>query len=219
MWWGERLLAIIATPNIAFILLILGFYGVLFELYSPGWGIPGTVGVICLVVGFFALSVLPVNIVGLLLILIALALFIAEAFVVSFGALTIGGITCLILGGLMLVDSPIGFPRISFSVVIGTSLATAAITVFLLSRVIRSHRAPIQVGAETMAGTTAIAQDAFQPEGTRYKGSVRIHGEIWTGFSSTPVGAGQKVIVEGINGLNLEVRPESREAEAGPRVA
>jgi membrane-bound serine protease (ClpP class) len=219
MWWGERLLAIIANPNIAFLLLVLGFYGLLFELYSPGWGVPGTVGVICLVVGFFALSVLPVNIVGLMLILIALALFIAEAFVVSFGALTIGGITCLILGGLMLVDSPIGFPRISFSVVIATSLATAAITVFLLGRVMRSHRTPVQMGAETMVGTTAIAQDAFQPEGQRYKGFVRIHGEIWSGISPTPVAAGETVIVERISGLNLDVRPESRDAIADPKVA
>jgi membrane-bound serine protease (ClpP class) len=92
MWWGERLLAILANPTLALLLLMLGFYGVLFELYTPGWGIPGTIGAICLVLGFFALAVLPINVVGLVLIGIALALFVAEVFVTSFGVLTMGGL-------------------------------------------------------------------------------------------------------------------------------
>jgi membrane-bound serine protease (ClpP class) len=160
-----------------------------------------------------------VNIVGLMLIFIALALFVAEAFVVSFGVLTIGGIACLILGGLMLVDSPIGFPRISLSAVVATALATAGISVFLLGRIISSHRTPVQVGAETMPGTVAVVPEAFQPEGSRYKGFLHIHGEIWTAVSSSPVSAGERVRLDAIKGLNLEVTPEHGDDEAGQTAA
>jgi membrane-bound ClpP family serine protease len=94
------------------LVLIVVFYGILFELYTPGWGVGGTVGVICLVLGFFAMSVLPINYVGLALIVIALTMFVAEAFVPSYGFLTLGGVVCLVLGGVMLVDSPAGFMHV-----------------------------------------------------------------------------------------------------------
>ncbi len=104
MWWGERLLCVISDPNVALVLMLFGFYGVLFEMYSPGWGVAGTLGVVSLVLAFFGLSVLPINYAGLALIAIAMALFVAEAFVTSFGALAVGGIVCLILGGTMLIE-------------------------------------------------------------------------------------------------------------------
>jgi membrane-bound serine protease (ClpP class) len=124
MWWRDRVLSAIANPNLAFLLLIFGFYGILLELYTPGWGVGGTIGVICLVLAFFALAVLPVSYVGLALMAIGLALFVAEAFVTSYGVLSIGGVVSMTLGGLMLVDSPAGFLRVSPLVVLPVALAT-----------------------------------------------------------------------------------------------
>ncbi len=185
MWWGERLLAVIANPNLAVLLLLFGFYGILFEFYTPGWGVPGTVGIICLVLGFFALSILPVNYVGLALIVIALALFVAEAFVPSFGLLTTGGVVCLIFGGLMLVDSPIGFIRVSPWVIVPIALATAAITFFLVGSILKAHRVPLQTGSEAMAGTEAVAVEDFTLAGDKYAGLVRTHGELQMRFLQT----------------------------------
>jgi membrane-bound serine protease (ClpP class) len=207
MLWGERLLAVIANPNLAVLLLIFGFYGILFEFYSPGWGVAGTVGIICLVLGFFALAVLPVNYVGLALIAIALALFVAEAFVPSFGFLTIGGVVCLILGGLMLVDSPVGFIRVSPWVIVPVALATAAITFFLVASILKAHRVPAQTGAEVMARAEAIAEEDFIPAEDRYAGFVRLRGELWRAVSQTPVAAGQRLEIRGREGLTLSVSP------------
>jgi membrane-bound serine protease (ClpP class) len=207
MWWGERVLAVLANPTLAFLLLIFGFYGILFELYTPGWGVGGTVGVICLVLGFFAMSILPINYVGLALLAIGLALFVAEAFVTSFGFLTLGGVICLILGGVMLVDSPAGFMRIPLWTLIPVALATAAITFFLVGSILKSQRAPLQTGSETMTGAEAIADEAFVSEGDHYSGLVRTHGELWKAESETPVSAGDELMIERREGLTLHVRP------------
>ena len=212
MWWGERLLALLANPTIAFLLLIFGFYGILFELYTPGWGVGGTVGIICLVLGFFALSILPINYVGLTLIVIALALFVAEAFVPSFGFLTVGGVICLILGGVMLVDSPAGFMRISLWMIIPVALATAAITVFLVGSIVKSHRAPVRTGSEGMVEAEATADEDFVSDNSRYRGRVRTHGELWNAISDMPVRAGDALEVTGRDGLTLYVQPAPRPA-------
>jgi membrane-bound serine protease (ClpP class) len=212
MWWGERVLALLANPTLAFLLLIFGFYGILFELYTPGWGVGGTVGIICLVLGFFAMSVLPINYVGLALIAIALALFVAEAFVTSFGFLTLGGVICLILGGVMLVDSPAGFMRIPLWTLIPVALATAAITFFLAGSILKAHRAPLLTGSETISGTKAVADEAFVAAGELYTGLARTHGELWKAVSTTPIAAGDKLIVESREGLTLRVRPDLRQS-------
>ncbi|MBX3277147.1 MAG: nodulation protein NfeD [Acidobacteria bacterium] len=207
MWWGEQLLSALANPTLAFLLLMFGFYGILFELYTPGWGASGTVGVICIVLGFFALAVLPINYVGLVLIVIALAMFLAEAFVVSYGFLTLGGIICLVMGGLMLVDSPVGFMRIPLWTLIGTATATAGITFFLVGSILRARRAPVQTGAETLSGWTAAADEDFRKEGEIYRGRVLAHGELWSAVSRSPIAAGQPVEIEDRRGLTLNVRP------------
>lgn len=207
MWWGERVLALLANPTIAFLLLIFGFYGILFELYTPGWGVGGTVGVICLVLGFFALSVLPINYVGLALIAIALTMFVAEAFVPSYGFLTLGGVICLILGGFMLVDSPAGFMRISLWTLVPVALATAAITVFLVGSIVKSHRAPVRTGSEAMVHAEATADEDFVGDGSRYRGRVETHGELWSAVSDMPVRAGDALQVARRDGLTLHVQP------------
>jgi membrane-bound serine protease (ClpP class) len=206
MWWGERLLGVLANPNLAFLLLLFGFYGILFELYTPGWGVAGTLGIICLVLGFFALAVLPINYVGLALIAVALALFVAEAFVTSYGFLTVGGVACLILGGLMLVESPVGFQRISLWLLIPVALATAAVTVFLAGSIVRAQRSKTQTGGEALVGTEAMAVDVFAQKDEQYTGTVRAHGELWRAISITPVAAGQILHIRDRQGLTLLVR-------------
>ena len=215
MWWGEQLLAVISNPNVAVLLMVFGFYGILFEFYSPGWGVAGTLGVICLLLAFFGMAVLPINHVGLALILAALALFVAEAFVVSFGALTVGGIVCLILGGLMLVDSPPGFLRVSLAVLVPIAVSTALITLFLVGNIVKTHRLPVYTGDQGLEDAEAEALDDFAPVDGHYRGTVRIHGELWTALGPEPVSAGQRVTVQRREGLSLLVRPKGPTTRAG----
>lgn len=210
MWWGERLLSVISSPNIAFLLLVLGFYGLLFEFYTPGWGVAGTLGAICILLGFFGLAFLPVNYAGLGLLLLGLGLFVAEAFVHSFGALTLGGLTCVILGGLMLIDSPGGLLRVSAMVVVPVACATALIAFFLVGSVVKAHRARVQTGTETLAGTEASATRAFEPDEDVFRGTVWVHGELWQATAREPVEEGDQVRVEGRDGLTLLVKPAER---------
>jgi len=207
MWWGESLLATISNPSVAFLLLILGFYGILFEIYTPGWGVGGTLGIVCLLLGFFALAILPVNYTGLALIVLALGLFVAEAYVTSFGSLTLGGCICLILGGLMLVDSPAGFLRVSWSVILPIAAATALITIFLVSRIAKAHRARVLTGGESLSGERVAVQEAFTGGEEEYRGTVFVHGEYWQAISSEPVPAGARVEIADVRGLTLLVKP------------
>lgn len=213
MWWGEALLAVISSPNVAFLLLIFGFYGILFELYTPGWGVSGTLGIVCIVLAFLAMAVLPVNSVGLALIGLALAMFVAEAFVTSFGFLTIGGVACLVLGGLMLVDSPEGFMRVSLGAVLPVAFATAAVTTFLVGSVVRAHRRGAVTGSEGLVGERAVAANAFVAGPRGYTGTVRTHGELWRAASSHPVAAGDVVDVTAMEGLTLQVGDPAERAE------
>jgi membrane-bound serine protease (ClpP class) len=207
MWWGERILAVISNPNVAFLLMIFGFYGILFELYTPGWGVAGVLGVVCLVLAFFGLAILPISYVGLALIGIAMALFLAEAFVTSFGFLTIGGVICMVIGGVMLVDSPAGFMRVSLRIIIPFALATAAVTFFLVSKIIQAKRAPPQMVGGRMVTADAVAVEGFESDGELYRGWVRARGELWRSISSSPVAAGQRLEVQTRDGLTLIVQP------------
>jgi membrane-bound serine protease (ClpP class) len=206
MWWGERFLAVISNPNVVMFLMLFGVWGILFELNSPGWGVGGTLGVICLVLGFFGLSVLPVNYVALALIVIGLAMFVAEAYVTSFGTLTLGGIICLILGGTMLVDSPTGFIRVSLSVIVPIAVATGAISVFLLSRIVKAYRGRVQTGSEGLLDREAVAREKFTADNGQFAGLVFVHGEIWKARSPTPIKEGENVTVVNRDGLLLDVQ-------------
>lgn len=207
IWWGERVLTMIAQPNVALLLMIFGFYGILFELYSPGWGISGTLGVVCIVLALFGLAVLPVNYLGLALIAIALGLTVAEVFVTSYGALAVAGAVCLVVGGIMLVDSPSGFARVSLSVVLPISVATVAITLLLVSGIVRSHRAPVQTGGEGLMGRTGRVISDFRRQNDAFRGTVAIHGERWRAVSQQPLKADDRCEVTGREGLTLRVAP------------
>lgn len=205
MWWGEKLLAVISNPNVAMLMLMFGVYGILYELYSPGWGVSGTLGVVSLVLAFFGLSVLPINYAGLALVAVALALFAAEAFVTSYGALTVGGIACLILGGTMLVDTPHEFLRVSQSVLIPIAIGTGLIVVFLLSSVVKSQHSRVRTGGEAMIGLLGTAPEEFLQHNGHYEGQVAVRGEIWRAMCSHPVSSGQKIKVEDRQGLTVIV--------------
>jgi membrane-bound serine protease (ClpP class) len=206
MWWGDRILAVLSNPNVALILLIFGFYGILFELYTPGWGVAGVLGVVSISLAFLGLAILPINSVGLVLIAVALALFLAEVFVTSFGALTIGGIFCLILGGIMLVDSPAGFTGVSLQVLIPIAVATGGITFFLVSRIVKTFRRGVQTGSEEMVGKMAHAVDDFAQDHEQWIGTIQTHGELWNAVASTAITKGQSVEILSRDGLSLTIR-------------
>jgi len=205
MWWGERVLTLIAQPNVAFLLMMFGFYGILFEFYSPGWGVSGTFGTICILLGLFGLSVLPVNYLGLALLMTSIALLTAEVFVTSYGALAVAGTICMVFGGSMLVDSPSGFARVSLSVLLPLAGATAVITLVLVSGIVRSLRSPVQTGGEGLIGDEAVADETFAQDDGVFRGAVRIHGERWRAVSEQPLQSGETCQVSGRDGLLLFV--------------
>jgi membrane-bound serine protease (ClpP class) len=205
MSFGEKLMNVISDPNIAYILLILGFYGIFFELYNPGAIVPGVVGVIAMILGFYALNTLPINYAGLALILFGIVLFLLEIKITSYGILTIGGIISLALGSSMLIrpDTTFAFPGIAGSIIITTTLVTASFFLFIVGMGMRAQRRKPFIGAESLSGETAIAVDDLEPDG-----SVHLHGEIWKAeLVSGAVKAGEKVRVIEMKDLILYVEP------------
>jgi len=201
MSWRDRLLEIISNPTIAYILLMLGIYGIFFELSSPGAILPGVVGGIFLILAFYALQMLPVNYAGLALILFAIILFIAEIKVVSHGLLAVGGVISLFLGSLMLFRSPVEYMRVSLSVIIPAVLVSAAFFIFAVTRAINARLKKPTTGMEGLLGEVGIASTLIAPEG-----KVSIHGEFWNAMSDQNIEKGEKVQVIGVKNLKLNVK-------------
>lgn len=204
--FADKVLGVIAHPNIAFLLFLAGIVGLGFELTHPGAVFPGVVGAVSLLLGLFALSVLPVNYVGILLMLLAVVFFVLEVKVTSYGLLTIAGLVSFVLGSIILIDSPIPALRVSLSIIIPTALLLAAVVIFLLTRVVRSHRASPITGTEGLVGEQGKAVRTLDPEG-----KVFVHGEYWDAVARTTIAAGAKVRVVRVAGDRLEVE----EAEPG----
>ncbi|MBI3014697.1 MAG: nodulation protein NfeD [Candidatus Tectomicrobia bacterium] len=196
----QKILALLSDPNIAYMLLLLGMYGIFFELTSPGAIFPGVIGGISIILALYALQALPVNYAGLLLILLALGLFIAEIKVTSHGLLTMGGIVSMVFGSLMLINSDAPFLRISLSIIIPAALLTAAFFTFLLTLALKAQRRVAVSGAEGLINLIGTAQGPIQPTG-----KVFVHGELWDARSSEPIQPGQKVRVVKMEGLRLTV--------------
>lgn len=207
MGWDQGFLAALANPNLAFVLLLVGVYAIIFEFFSGGIGVAGILGAVCVILAFVGLAMLPLSLGGLALVVVGIGLLVAEAFVTSFGLLTLGGVACLILGGVMLVDSPPGFARVSTAVVVPVSIATGVVTAFLIGRTLRAHRAPVRTGAEALIGEVATAPETFVADGERYRGRVLLHGEYWTALSEAPVAAREEVTLYHRDGLVLWVHP------------
>ncbi len=197
----QRFLATIAHPNIAYILMTLGGLGLYFELSNPGAILPGVVGGICLILAFFALSVLPVNYAGIALIVLALIFFIAEIKVVSFGLLTVAGVISLIIGSLMLFKSPDPAIRVSLDVILSVALFAAVVVGFLTFMVVRAHKQQVRTGSEGLINERGIARSDLDP-----RGKVFVHGEIWDAESEDAVKSGDPIAVEAVEGMLLRVR-------------
>ncbi len=202
----ERILAILTNPNVAYILLILGFYGLFFELSHPGSVLPGVAGLISLILAFYAFQTLPVNYAGLLLILLAMILFLAEIKVQSHGLLGLGGAVSLILGSIMLFDRSVDFLRISWWT-LGTVLgATLLFFLVLLAKAVQAQRRRPVTGAEGLVGLVGEVQRPIQPP---QEGLVLVHGELWRARSRQPLHRGQRVRVVQVEGLVVWVEPLS----------
>ena len=208
MGFIEKLLNIISDPNIAYILLMLGFYGLMFELYNPGSIFPGVVGVICLILAFYSLHTLPINYAGLSLIIFALILFLLEIKIVSHGVLAIGGIISLLLGSMMLIRTGSGdIGRISWAVIISSVAVTSLFFLFVIGMGIKAQRLKPVTGAATLIGKTGEAKELLNPSGM-----VLVNGELWQAESvSRTINKGQKIKVISMKGFKLFV--ESIEAD------
>jgi membrane-bound serine protease (ClpP class) len=198
----EHILGYLMDPNISFILLAIGALALYAEFNHPGAVVPGTVGVVFILIAVFALNLLPTRFAALGLILAAFALFAAEAKFASHGVLTIGGITLLTLGGLLLVDSPIPEMRVHLLTALAVSIPLGLITAFLMSIALKARRNKMVSGAQGLIGETGVAQTALSPNG-----KIFVHGELWDAVSPSDISVGQSVVVREINGLLLQVEP------------
>ena len=198
--WRNRLLAVITNPNIAYILMLLGVYGLFFELANPGYVLPGVIGAISLLLALYAFQVLPVNYAGLALIAVGIAFMIAELFVPSFGALGIGGIVAFVIGSIILFDQAGGGLAISLPLIIAVAVLTAVFFLVALRTVLAAHRRPVVSGAEELVGAVGEALEDFDGPG-----SIHVHGENWQARSRTPVRRGAKIRVTSRDGLVLWV--------------
>lgn len=201
MGFRFKVLDIISDPNVAYILLILGFYGLYFELSNPGAIFPGVAGAICLILAFYALQTLPVNYAGLMLIVLGIGLFIAEAFITSHGVLGLGGTVAMLAGSLMLIESPFPFLRISWAVIIPVVALSAVLFIITVTLAVRVHREKADTGMEGLIGLHGEARTDVHTDG-----QIFVRGEYWNAFSDAPVKKGEKVTVLAVEGLKLKVQ-------------
>jgi membrane-bound serine protease (ClpP class) len=201
MGWRYRFLDIISNPTIAYIMLMLGIYGIFFELSNPGAILPGVIGAIFLILAFFALQMLPINYAGLALILLGIILFIAEVKIVSYGMLSVGGAVCMLLGSIMLAENLPEYMRISKGVIIPAVMVSAGFFLFAVTMAIRARRKKPTTGVEGLIGEMGISESVIFPEGT-----VSIHGELWTALCDERIEKGERIEVVGVDNLKLKVR-------------
>jgi membrane-bound serine protease (ClpP class) len=216
MTWQQRVLSAIAHPQIAYLLLTLGTLGLTIELWSPGAILPGVAGGICLLLAFFAFQVLPVSYAGVLLILFGLALLVLEVKVTSFGLLAVGGTLSLLLGSMMLIDSPLPELQVGLRLILPITLGMACVTLFLVRLAVQAQRSRPVTGTSGMMGEAGVALTPIGPGAT---GRVRTHGEIWNATADEPIDTGEPVVVTAVDGLMLHVRRQAREAGSGKREA
>jgi membrane-bound serine protease (ClpP class) len=198
----QRILTYIMDPNVAFILLAIGALALYAEFNHPGAVIPGTVGVVFILLAAFALNLLPVRFAALVLIVGSFALFALEAKFATHGVLTIGGISLLVIGGLLLVDGPIPEMRVRLVTALAVAIPLGIITAFLMNIAVRARRNKIVTGKQGLIGEIGVAETALSPAG-----KVFVHGELWDAVSAVPVSVGEQIIVRQVDGLTLRVDP------------
>jgi membrane-bound serine protease (ClpP class) len=204
----QKILNLISDPNVAYILMLLGFYGLFFELTNPGALFPGIIGGICLILAFYAFQTLPVNYAGLLLIILAIILFILEVKIVSHGILTIGGIIAMVIGSLMLFESPAPFMKLSFYVILPAVVVTTLFFTITIGLALKAYRRRPVTGPEGLIGSEGVAATDI----TKYGGMAFLHGERWAAISAEPVSKGDNIVVVSVSGLKVKVKKvDSRE--------
>ncbi|MDJ0806142.1 MAG: nodulation protein NfeD [Gammaproteobacteria bacterium] len=208
--WRSELLSLLSNPNVAYVLMLVGIYGLIYEFANPGSILPGTAGAISLLLAFYAFHVLPVNTAGMALILLGLALMIGEAFVPSFGALGIGGVIAFVAGSLILIDTDQPGYGISLPLIFTVAVASAFLLVFVVGMALKSRRRPVVSGREELLGADAVAIEGFTRDGP-----VHAHGEVWRAHTDQPVTKAQRVKITGRDGMVLQVTPiEDEEASS-----
>lgn len=208
--WRSRLLAVITDPNIAYILMLIGIYGLILEFANPGTIIAGVVGAICLLLALFAFQVLPINYAGVGLILLGIALMVGEAFAPSFGALGIGGVVAFVIGSVILIDTDVPGFGIDIALIGAFALFSALLFVFVIGMLVKARRQPVVSGSEEMVGAEGTVVDINEHGAT-----VRVHSELWRARCSSPLQEGQRIRVNRLDGLTLEVAPLAEEGNKG----
>jgi membrane-bound serine protease (ClpP class) len=201
--WRTRLLATITNPNIAYLLLLAGIYGIMFEFFSPGAYFPGVLGSIALLVGLYALNLLPINYAGVGLLLLGVALMVAEAFLPSFGVIGIGGIAAFTIGSLLLFRGDVPGFQLSWSVVATATLVSVGFLMIALAAVWRAHRRRVVIGDAALLGSAAQVVSWGDDDG-----EVHVGGELWHAKSTAPLAPGQRVRIVGRRGLTLFIEPD-----------
>lgn len=204
--WRNKLLALITNPNIAYILMMIGIYGLIFEFANPGSIVPGTVGSICLLLALFSFQILPINYAGLALLFLGIALMVGEAFQPSFGVLGLGGVAAFVVGSVILIDTDLPGYGINLGVIAGFTVATVAFFLMALGMVLRNRQQQIVSGQEQMIGAICIADEDFSEQGR-----VLVHGEHWAARTRHALKKGQQAKVLKVEGLVLDVKPVSQE--------
>jgi len=192
---------VITSPTIAYLLLLIGVYGLIFEGYNPGAVFPGVIGAICLLVALYAFQMLPVNYAGFALIILGIILMIAEAIAPSFGALGIGGVIAMVIGSIILIDTDVPGFMVSRPLIGAISLASALGLMAIIGIAVKARNRPVVAGREELLGATGTALSDFE-----HQGSVFVHSERWSAITEAPLLEGQPIVVTGIDGLTLKVR-------------
>ncbi|MBS1247172.1 MAG: serine protease [Proteobacteria bacterium] len=206
--WRNRLLAVIADPNIAYILMLLGIYGLFFELWNPGYVVPGVVGGICLLLALYAFQVLPISYAGLGLMLLGAALMVAEAFAPGFGVLGLGGLAAFVIGSIILFDAEGAGFGVAWPVIAATAAVSATFFFGVVYLALRARRRAVVSGAEELIGSRGEALEDF----AQGIGRVRVHSEEWQARAASPIQRGARVTVTGRDGLVLVVEPNQGSA-------
>ncbi|MGI9321169.1 MAG: NfeD family protein, partial [Thiogranum sp.] len=200
--WRSRFLSVITNPNVAYILMLIGIYGLMLEFSNPGAIVPGTVGAISLLLALYSFQLLPINYAGMGLILLGVALMVGEAFQPSFGVLGIGGLIAFVTGSIFLMDTDVPGFGIDISVIVSFAIISALVFTVVIGMAIKARRRPVVSGLEELVGAGATVLADFDRQGR-----VSIHSETWRALSSVPLRKGQQVRVSGIEGLTLRVEP------------
>jgi membrane-bound serine protease (ClpP class) len=207
--WRSRLLGVITDPSIAYILMLIGIYGLLFEFYNPGMVFPGVIGAICLLVAMYAFQMLPINYAGLALIALGLGFMVAELFITSYGALGVGGAIAFVVGSVMLIDTDVPGYDIPWTLIAGLTAGSAAFMLLVLGMALRARARPVISGGEELLGAAGEIVEHNQGEWW-----ARVHSELWQVRSGAPLRRHQRVRVTGRDGLTLIVEPEQQEQGA-----